>query len=71
MSTLPIRTPDRNVEVAWFSALCNEDCEFLGEAEGGLRSSVGHCSALVKQADTLGSRAGGAKMKIFGQTPRH
>lgn len=49
-----IRTPDRNVEVAWFSALCNEDCEFLGVQEGGLRSNFAHCSDLVKKSDALG-----------------
>ncbi|MSU50436.1 MAG: LLM class flavin-dependent oxidoreductase [Opitutus sp.] len=50
----PIRTPDRKVEVAWFSALCNEDCEFLGVPEGNLRSSFEHCGELVRQADALG-----------------
>ncbi len=54
MAPIPIRTPHRQVEVAWFSALCNEDCEFLGVPEGGLRSSYEHCRALVQQADTLG-----------------
>lgn len=49
-----IRTPDRKVEVAWFSALCNEDCAFLGVQEDGLRSSFEHCGALVRQADALG-----------------
>ncbi len=49
-----IRTPDRKVEVAWFSALCNEDCEFLGVQEGSLRSNFAHCSDLVKRSDALG-----------------
>lgn len=49
-----IRTPDRKVEVAWFSALCNEDCEFLGVNEGHLRSNFAHCGALVRQADVRG-----------------
>ena len=49
-----IRTPERNVEVAWFSALCNDDCEFLGVNEGPLRSSFAHCGAIVQQADALG-----------------
>lgn len=49
-----IRTPDRKVEVAWFSALCNEDGEFLGVNEGPWRSSFAHCGALVRQADARG-----------------
>ena len=49
-----IRTPERKVEVAWFSALCNEDCEFLGVTEGERRSSFPHCSSIVRQADALG-----------------
>lgn len=54
MPPLSIRTPDRNVEVAWFSALCNEDCEFLGVTDGDRRSSFAHCGAIVRQADALG-----------------
>jgi alkanesulfonate monooxygenase len=50
----PIRTPDRKVEVAWFSALCNEDCEFLGVQEPNMRSSYEHCGAILRQADELG-----------------
>ena len=49
-----IRTPDRHVEVAWFSALCNEDCEFLGVQEPRLRSNFAHCGAIVRQADARG-----------------
>jgi alkanesulfonate monooxygenase len=49
-----IRTPERKVEVAWFSALCNEDCEFLGVNDPGRRSNFAHCSAIVKQADAQG-----------------
>jgi alkanesulfonate monooxygenase len=50
----PIRTPDRKVEVAWFSALCNEDCEYLGVLPSELRSNYEHCGDIVQQADTLG-----------------
>lgn len=50
----PIRTTDRKVEVAWFSALCNEDCEYLGVLPGELRSSYEHCGDIVRQADALG-----------------
>ena len=49
-----IRTTDPAVEVAWFSALCSDDYEFLGVPDGDLRSSFEHCSSLVKRADELG-----------------
>ena len=54
MSDLPIRTSDRKCEVAWFSALCSDDYEFLGIPDGSIRSSFEHCGDLVKRADTLG-----------------
>ncbi len=54
MSDLPIRTPDRKCEVAWFSALCSDDYEFLGIPDGSIRSNFEHCSDIVKKADALG-----------------
>lgn len=54
MSDLPIRTPDRKCEVAWFSALCSDDYEFLGIPDGSIRSSFEHCGDIVKKADALG-----------------
>jgi alkanesulfonate monooxygenase len=44
----------RAVEVAWFSALCSEDYEFLGVPDGSLRSNFEHCSDIVRTADRLG-----------------
>jgi alkanesulfonate monooxygenase len=44
----------RAVEVAWFSAICSEDYEFLGIPDGTLRSSFKHCSDIVRTADRLG-----------------
>src|SRR4051794_6749996 len=44
----------RAVEVAWFSALCSEDYEFLGVPDGALRSNFAHCSDIVAAADRLG-----------------
>jgi alkanesulfonate monooxygenase len=49
-----IRTPDRAVEVAWFSAICSDDYEFLGVPDGRLRSSFEHCASIVQTADRLG-----------------
>ncbi|MEQ1859102.1 MAG: LLM class flavin-dependent oxidoreductase [Chthoniobacteraceae bacterium] len=50
----PVRTPDPRVEVAWFSALCSDDYEFLGVPDGALRSSYEHCGDIVKTADARG-----------------
>lgn len=50
----PIRTPERLAEVAWFSALCSDDYEFLGVPDGDLRSSYEHCGDIVRTADANG-----------------
>lgn len=50
----PIRTPDRHCEVAWFSALCSDDYEYLGVPDGDLRSSYEHCGEIVRRADANG-----------------
>jgi len=49
-----IRSPNRLVEVSWFSAICSDDYEFLGVPDGRLRSSFEHCSDIVQTADRLG-----------------
>lgn len=49
-----IRTTARQCEVAWFSALCSDDYEFLGVPDDALRSSYEHCGDIVKKADALG-----------------
>lgn len=54
MSMPAIRTPDRQCEVAWFSALCSDDYEFLGVPDGSLRSSYEHCGDIVRKADASG-----------------
>jgi len=54
MTPIPIRTPDRKVEVAWFSALCGDDYEFLGVQNDQLRSSYEHCGDIVRRADVNG-----------------
>jgi alkanesulfonate monooxygenase len=41
-------------EVAWFSALCDDDYEFLGVADPALRSSWGHCRDIVTNAEANG-----------------
>ena len=55
LDNLIIRSPDlEGVEVAWFSALCSDDYEFLGVPDGRFRSSWKHCRDLVLRADRLG-----------------
>lgn len=52
---IQIRSGDsRAIEVAWFSAICSEDYEFLGVPDGSLRSSFKHCSDIARTADRLG-----------------
>ncbi len=51
---LMIRTEQRQAEMAWFSAICADDYEFLGVPDGSLRSSFEHCGEIVKRADALG-----------------
>lgn len=41
-------------EVSWFSALCDDDYEFLGVPDAALRSSWEHCCEIVQLADRLG-----------------
>lgn len=41
-------------EVSWFSALCDDDYEFLGVPDPRLAASWEHCRDIVMQADTLG-----------------
>jgi alkanesulfonate monooxygenase len=54
MTLATIRTESRQCEVAWFSALCSDDYEFLGVPDGKLRSSFEHCGELVRRADSHG-----------------
>ncbi len=54
MASVHIRTLDRTAEVAWFSALCGDDYEFLGVHDDSLRSSYEHCGDIVRKADING-----------------
>ena len=54
MPNISIRTESRKCEVAWFSAICSDDYEFLGVPDGSIRSSYGHCGDIVRNADALG-----------------
>lgn len=41
-------------EISWFSALCDDDYEFLGVPDPNLRSSWEHCRDIVLQAESSG-----------------
>jgi alkanesulfonate monooxygenase len=41
-------------EISWFSALCDDDYEFLGVPDPALKSSWEHCRDIVMQAETAG-----------------
>jgi alkanesulfonate monooxygenase len=41
-------------EVSWFSALCDDDYEYLGQPDPKLASSWSHCRDIVLQAESLG-----------------
>jgi alkanesulfonate monooxygenase len=43
-----------NCELSWFSALCDDDYEYLGQPDAQLMSSWSHCRDIVLQADSLG-----------------
>lgn len=42
------------IEIAWFSALCDDDYEFLGVSDPSLASSWEHCGDIVRAADRWG-----------------
>jgi len=44
----------RGCEVSWFSALCDDDYEFLGVPDPQLKSSFEHCRDIVLAAETGG-----------------
>lgn len=52
--SIRIRTEQRTAEVAWFSALCGDDYEYLGVHDDRLRSNYEHCGKIVRLSDRLG-----------------
>jgi alkanesulfonate monooxygenase len=46
--------PLREPEVGWFSALCDDDYEFLGVPDPKLRISWDHCRDIVRCAENQG-----------------
>jgi len=52
--SIPIRTPERKVEVAWFDDLCGGDTQFLGNLDLERRSNYSHCLDIIETADRQG-----------------
>lgn len=48
------QAPSQQCEVSWFSALCDDDYEFLGVPDPALASSWEHCRNIVLTADKCG-----------------
>ena len=44
----------KGCEVSWFSALCDDDYEFLGQPDAALKSSWEHCRNIVLTAEKGG-----------------
>lgn len=53
LASVPVRTPDRVCEVAWFSDLCGEDTEFLSVRDPA-RATYEHCRDIALAAERLG-----------------
>jgi alkanesulfonate monooxygenase len=45
---------NKSVEVSWFSALCDDDYEFMGVPDAALRASWEHCRNIVLAAEKNG-----------------
>ena len=48
------QSASQQCEIAWFSALCDDDYEFLGLPDPALQSSWEHCRNIVLQAEKGG-----------------
>ena len=53
MNPVATTTPQQ-CEISWFSALCDDDYEFLGVPDAGLQSSWEHCRTIVMTAEKCG-----------------
>jgi alkanesulfonate monooxygenase len=52
--SVPVRTPERVCEVAWFDDLCGGDTAYLGTIDPARRSNFEHCSDIITTADKMG-----------------
>jgi len=49
-----LAAPQPSCEVSWFSALCDDDYEFLGQPDPALQASWAHCRDIVQTAESGG-----------------
>ena len=54
IESVPIRTPQRLVEVAWFNDLCGGDTQYLGVIDEERRSNYAHCRDIMLTAEQMG-----------------
>lgn len=56
LTSVPVRTPQRVVEVSWFDDLCSGDTAYLGVLDGKRRSNYEHCRKILLTAEKMGYR---------------
>jgi alkanesulfonate monooxygenase len=56
LTSVPVRTQQRVVEVSWFDDLCSGDTAYLGVLDDKRRSNYEHCRKILLTAEKLGYR---------------
>jgi alkanesulfonate monooxygenase len=56
LTTVPVRTQQRVVEVSWFDDLCSGDTAYLGVLDNKRRSNYEHCRKILLTAEKMGYR---------------
>ena len=56
LTSVPVRTERRVVEVSWFDDLCSGDTAYLGVLDGKRRSNYEHCRKILLTAEKMGYR---------------
>ncbi|HEX8530267.1 MAG TPA: LLM class flavin-dependent oxidoreductase [Cytophagales bacterium] len=56
LTSVPVRTEQRVVEVSWFDDLCSGDTAYLGVLDNKRRSNYEHCRKILLTAEKMGFR---------------
>ncbi len=56
LTSVPVRTQQRVVEVSWFDDLCSGDTAYLGVLDNKRRSNYEHCRKILLTAEKMGFR---------------
>ncbi len=56
LTSVPVRTEQRVVEVSWFDDLCSGDTAYLGVLDHKRRSNYEHCRKILLTAEKMGFR---------------